>query len=243
MQSTDILTDPENGVEERYARTEALLGSGAIRCLKEARVILFGVGGVGCGAAEALARGGIGHITLVDPDKVCESNLNRQLVALYSTLGKNKAEVMRDRILDINPDCNVKAMGVFYSADTADVFDFSNYDYVIDAIDTVSAKLLMIEKCLASGTRIVSSMGTGGKLHPEMLRLADIFETEGCPLARVMRRELRKRGIKSLTCVYSPEEPRKRPEAGNVIGTVSFVPPVAGYILAGKVIRDILGER
>ncbi len=228
-------------MSEWLTRAEALLGAGAIRKLQNARVLLFGVGGVGAACAEALARGGVGHMTLVDPDVVCESNLNRQVVALRSNLGEKKAEAMAKRIWDINPACEVSTLCLFYDETTAHRIDMSQYDYVIDAIDSVPSKLLLVQKCEEAGTPVIASMGTGGKLDPGKLRISDVHKTETCPLARVMRRELRKLGIKRLTCVWSPEEPTKRQEAGNVIGTVSFVPPVAGYLLAGYVIRALAG--
>ncbi len=228
-------------MEHWQTRTEAILGPEAVERIGEARVLLFGVGGVGAACAEALARGGVGSITLVDPDVVCESNLNRQVVALRSTLGRYKAEAMAERIRDISPNCKVTTLCVFYGAENENIVDFAAYDYVIDAIDSVSSKLLLIEKCIACGTPVISSMGTGGKLDPGRLRISDIYKTETCPLARVMRRELKKRNIKKLDCVFSPEEPTRRAEAGNTIGTVSFVPPVAGYMLAGHVIRKIAG--
>ena len=228
-------------MEHWQTRTEALLGPDAVQRVGKARVLLFGVGGVGSACAEALARGGVGSITLVDPDVVCESNLNRQVVALRSNLGQRKAEAMAARVRDIQPECDVQTLCVFYGAENADIIDFSQYDYVIDAIDSVASKLLLIEKCIAVGTPVISSMGTGGKLDPGQLRIADIYKTETCPLARVMRRELKKRGVKKLDCVFSPEEPTRRPEAGNTIGTVSFVPPVAGYMLAGFVLRKLAG--
>jgi len=226
-------------MEHWQMRTEALLGPDAVQRMAKSRVLLFGVGGVGAACAEALARGGVGDITLVDPDVVCESNLNRQVVALRSNLGRYKAEAMADRIRDINPHCRVQVYCMFYGAENADSIEFSGYDYVIDAIDSVASKLLLVEKCMACGTPVISSMGTGGKLDPGKLRIADIYETETCPLARVMRRELRRRNIRKLDCVFSPEEPTRRPEAGTTIGTVSFVPPVAGYLLAGYVIRKL----
>ena len=228
-------------MEHWQTRTEAILGPEAVQRVQNSRVLLFGVGGVGAACAEALARGGVGSITLVDPDTVCESNLNRQVVALHSNLGQYKAEAMAARIRDIHPECDVTTLCIFYGAENADSIDFFSYDYVIDAIDSVASKLLLIEKCMAVGTPVISSMGTGGKLDPGQLRIADVYKTETCPLARVMRRELKKRGVKKLDCVFSSEEPTRRPEAGNTIGTVSFVPPVAGYMLAGFVIRKLAG--
>lgn len=232
----------------QFSRTELLIGAEKTAALRGARVIVFGVGGVGGYAVEALARAGIGRLEFVDSDTVSLTNLNRQIIALHSTVGRKKVDVMRERVLDINPDCAAAAHDVFYTAENADTFDFSAYDYVVDAIDTVSSKLLLIERCASAATPIVCSMGTGGKTDPSRFRLADINETSGCPLARVMRRELRKRGIEKLTVVFSPEEPRKaagEPEEEtqrrSVPGTLSFVPGAAGLILAGKVISDIAG--
>ena len=216
--------------------------------LSKARVLLFGLGGVGGAAAEALARSGVGHIDVVDSDCVSVSNINRQLLALSSTVGMKKTEAARRRMLDISPSTDIGVYDMFVSAENIDVFDFSAYDYVIDAIDTVSSKLLIAERCTAAGTPLISSMGTGNKLDPTQLCVGDIFETSGCPLARVVRRELKKRGIRELKVVWSPEEPKKplgttdeRKGRGVVPGTVSFVPPVAGYMLASAAVRHITG--
>ena len=235
-------------MDERFTRTKMLLGEEAVSSLERARVIVFGVGGVGSFACEALIRAGVGSIDFVDNDTVSITNINRQLVALTSTIGRYKTEVIAERAADINPNIKTKCHNVFFNRDTAESFDFSEYDYVIDAIDSVSSKLLLIERCVEAGIPIISSMGTGNKLHPEMFRVEDIYKTSGCPLARVMRRELRKRGIKKLSVVYSPEEPKSSeflsdPESSRrgIPGTVSFVPPAAGLLLAGKVIRDIAG--
>ena len=232
----------------QFSRTELLIGSAKVAALGKMRVIVFGVGGVGGYALEALARAGIGHLEFVDSDTVSLTNLNRQILALHSTLGRKKTDVALERVLDINPDCDAVAHDLFYAAENAETFDFSQFDYVVDAIDTVSSKLILTEKCLASDVPLVSSMGTGNKTDPSLFRLADIYDTSGCPLARVMRRELRKRGIKKLTVVYSPEEPRKaaaEPEEEaakrSVPGTLSFVPGTAGLILAGKVVSDLAG--
>ena len=222
-------------------RTELLLGREGIERLKRARVAIFGVGGVGSFAAEAVARAGVGSITLIDGDTVSETNLNRQLVALHSTLGKNKAYVMAERILDINPEADVRALDVFYTADNADIVDFTAYDYVADAIDMVSSKILIIEKCREAGTRLISSMGAGNRLSPEAFEVRDIFKTEGDPLSRVMRRELRSRGIDRLNVVFSTELPRKAGSGDRIVGSVSFVPPSAGLVMAGRIIRDIAG--
>ena len=230
-------------MDERFSRTALLLGNDGVKRLFSARVAVFGIGGVGGHAAEAIARAGVGEIDLVDADVVSVSNLNRQAAALTSTVGKPKAEVMRDRILDINPSCRVRALNRFYSADSADEFDLSKYDYIVDAIDTVTSKILLIERANACGTRIISSMGAGNKLDPTAFEVADIYKTSVCPLARIMRTELRKRGIKSLKVVYSREEPiRAVADDGaprHAPGSVPFVPSAVGLILAGEVIKDI----
>lgn len=233
-----------------FSRTEMLLGPVAVEKLRRARVAVFGLGGVGGYVVEALARGGIGALDLVDSDTVSQSNLNRQLLALRSTLGLPKTEAARRRILDIDPGITVKTWELFYNADTADAFDLGAYDYIVDAIDTVSAKLLLAERALAAGTPIISSMGTGNKLDPSAFRVADLAKTSMDPLARVMRRELGKRGIRHLKVVFSPEE-ALTPQGGReeaeslgkrqIPGSVSFVPGAAGLILAGEVIRHIAG--
>ena len=233
-----------------FSRTEMLLGPVAVEKLRRARVAVFGLGGVGGYVVEALARGGIGALDLVDSDTVSQSNLNRQLLALRSTLGLPKTEAARRRILDIDPGITVKTWELFYNADTADAFDLGAYDYIVDAIDTVSAKLLLAERAVAAGTPIISSMGTGNKLDPSAFRVADLAKTSMDPLARVMRRELGKRGIRHLKVVFSPEEVLT-PQGGReeaeslgkrqIPGSVSFVPGAAGLILAGEVIRHIAG--
>ncbi len=228
-------------------RTVMLIGDEAAERLKAAHAAVFGVGGVGSAAAEAIARAGVGHITLVDADTVSPSNCNRQIVATSETVGREKAVAMKERILSINPDCDVEAKVVFFNAETAKEFDFSSFDAVIDAIDTVTSKLLLIELCTKAGCYIVSSMGTGNKLHPEMLKLADISGTKVCPLARVVRQELRKRGVSSLPVVYSEEEPGKpvkevpRENGKTIPGSFAPVPPAAGMILAGAALRHIAG--
>ncbi len=234
-----------------FSRTELLLGQDAMHRLAAARVAVFGIGGVGSFAAEAVARAGVGAIDLFDNDAVNLTNINRQLIATHETLGRLKVEVMRERILAINPRCAVTAHACFYAANNADAFDLSRYDYIIDAIDTVSSKLTLIERALRSGARIVSSMGAGNKLDPARLEVADLFDTSVCPLARVMRRELKKRGVASLPVVYSREAPvRPRPGGAHtaiapgsarreVPGSVSFVPPVAGFLLASVAIRAL----
>ncbi len=222
-----------------YERTERLLGPEVVERLKNAGVVLFGVGGVGSYAAEALTRAGIGRLTFVDGDTVQESNLNRQLAALRSNLGRNKAEVMAERARDINPEAEITAVPQFYTADNADMIDFSQYDYAADAIDMVTSKLIIARRCYEQGTPLISSCGTGNKLDPTLFEVRDIFDTDTDPLARVMRRELRRLGIERYTVVYSPEKPRAA--EGGLIGTVSFVPGSAGLVLAGKIIRDIAG--
>lgn len=234
-------------LQEQYSRTALLLGEDGVMRLRKSAVAVFGIGGVGSFAAEALARAGVGKLLLVDPDSVSVSNINRQLIALHSTVGKNKAEVMKARIGDIDPETEVTAMPLFYDASNADEIDISQFDYVVDAIDSVSSKLLLIERAAAAGVPVISSMGAGNKLDPAAFEVADIYETSVCPLARVMRRELKKRGITSLRVVYSKEEARK-PLASNeeplpgkrqTPGSLSFVPSAAGLILAGEVIRTL----
>ena len=227
-------------MQEEFCRTEQLLGAEAMERLQKARVAVFGIGGVGGYVAEALARSGVGALDLVDRDVVSESNLNRQIIALHSTLGRSKAEVMRERILDIHPEIQVRAWNLFYLPETADQFDLSRYDYLVDAMDTVTAKLELIQRAQAAGVPVISCMGAGNKLDPSQFRTADIGETWGCPLARVMRRELRKRGILRLQVVFSPEPPRKT-QGASVPGSVAFVPSVAGLVAAGAVIRELAG--
>ena len=233
-----------------FFRTEMLLGKDAMERLKDARVAVFGLGGVGGYVVEALARGGIGALELIDSDTIGESNLNRQILALRSTLGLPKTEAARRRVLDINPQAKVVTREVFYNADTADSFDLGACDYIVDAIDTVSSKLLLIERSIAAGTPIISSMGTGNKLDPAAFRVEDLAKTSMDPLARVMRRELGKRGIKHLKVVWSPEEAltpqgwEAEAEAlgkRQIPGSVSFVPGAAGLILAGEVLRELAG--
>lgn len=222
---------------ERYSRNIRLIGEEGQAALRAASVAVFGVGGVGSYAAEALARAGVGRLLFVDGDKVEESNINRQLVADYTTLGQPKADVMRERALRVNPECRAEALSIFYDAETADSVDFARYDCVIDAIDTVASKLLIIERAKAAGAYVLSAMGAGNKLDPSRFEIADIYSTSVCPLARVMRRELKSRGVSELTVVYSREEPavKTRPP-----GSLSFVPSAAGLLLAGETIRHIL---
>jgi len=230
----------------QFNRQEILLGKGSTALLAGKSVIIFGLGGVGSYAAEAIARAGVGRITLVDSDSVSLTNLNRQLCALHSTIGKNKTEVVAARIADINPDCSVTCINEFYLPENAQDFHLEEYDYVIDAIDTVSAKLDIAERCFKSNIPVISCMGTGNKLDPSRFTVSDIFKTSVCPLCKVMRAELRKRGVKKLNVVWSDEEPIKPAESGeetakrSVPGSVSFVPGAAGLICASKVIKDLL---
>lgn len=237
-------------MDEQFSRAALLFGSDGIDRLNKSHVILFGVGGVGGYVAEALARSGIGHISLVDSDIVGITNLNRQIIALHSTIGRKKTEVMRDRILDINPGAEVTVHDCFFLPENADEFDFGSYDYVVDAVDTVTAKLEIIQRAKACGTPVISSMGTGDKTDPSALRIADVFDTTECPLARVMRRECRKRGISDLKVAFSTEIPNEHkeetkeelPEGRRKIpGSTAFVPPAAGLIIASEVIKDLLG--
>ena len=238
----------ESGKDEKFIRTERLLGNAAMERLKRARVAVFGVGGVGGYVVEALARSGIGAMDLCDKDEVDVTNLNRQIIALTDTVGRPKVEVAAERIHKINPDCWVRLHQVFYLPETADQFDFSQYDYVVDAVDTVTAKLSLIQRAKEAGVPVISSMGAGNKLDPTAFRVADIYETSVCPLAKVMRRECRKRGIEKLKVVYSKEEalvPEKGvaedPSRRSTPGSVAFVPSVAGLIIAGEVVKDLVG--
>ena len=228
-------------MNEQFSRTELLIGEEGLRRLHAARVAVFGVGGVGGYAAEALARSGVGALDLIDSDTVALSNLNRQIIALHSTVGQYKVDVAKARIADINPACDVRVHKTFFLPETADAFDFSRYDYVIDAIDTVTGKLALVERAQAAGTPVICAMGAGNKLHPELFEVADIYQTSVCPLARVMRTECRRRGVKKLRVVYSKEPPVRAPGQGSVPGSLAFVPSVAGLILAGEVVRDLLG--
>lgn len=225
-----------------FSREELLLGADAVKKLNNSAVALFGVGGVGSFAAEALARAGVGKIALIDSDTVNGSNINRQLIAVHSTVGKNKVDVMRDRILDINPNAHVITHNEFYLESNCDFIDFNDYDFIIDAIDTVSAKLHIICRAKQAGIPVISCMGTGNRLDPTKFSITDIFKTEGCPLARVMRTELRKRGVKSLPVVFSQEQAKRHssvPKDDRTIGSISFVPSCAGLIAAGYVIRQL----
>ncbi len=236
-------------MREYFSRTERLLGSAAMERLAQAHVAVFGIGGVGGHAAEALARSGVGALDLIDRDTVSKSNINRQAVALVSTIGRSKAEIMKERIRDINPEARVRAIECFYLPETADQFDLGQYDYIIDAVDTVTAKLELILQAREAGVPIISCMGAGNKLDPTRFEVEDLYKTSVCPLAKVMRRECRARGIDHVKVVYSKEDPVAVPqEKGEdglfhkaVPGSVSFVPSVAGLILAGEVVKDLAG--
>ncbi len=238
-------------VEEQFVRTALLLGEEGVARLKRAKVAVFGIGGVGGFAAEALARAGVGAFLLVDSDRICVSNINRQIIADWNTVGRYKTKVMQERIASVNPNAEVETRECFFLPENADSFDFSGWDYIVDAVDTVSAKLEIIVRAKEAGVPVISCMGAGNKLDPTRFEVADLYETSVCPLARVMRRELKKRGIDSCKVVYSREEARtplegmlSQEESGgrrSVPGSVSFVPSVAGLVAAGEVIRDLAG--
>ncbi len=230
-----------------FSRTELLLGKEAMERLAHSRVAVFGIGGVGGHTVEALARSGVGAIDLIDNDTVSITNINRQIIALHSTVGQYKVDVMKERIRDINPECDVKAYRCFYLPDTAKEFDFSQYDYVVDAVDTVTSKIQLVMEAKDAGVPIISSMGAGNKLNPALFEVADIYKTSVCPLAKVMRRELKKRGVRKLKVVYSKEEAlspkgvsEEDPGTRRALpGSTAFVPSVAGLIIASEVIRDL----
>ena len=229
----------------QFSRTAFLLGEEGVEKLKKSRVAIFGIGGVGGYVAEALARSGVGALDLIDKDVVSVSNINRQIIALHSTVGRKKTEVMAERVKDINPAINVKTYDVFYLPETANEFVFSSYDYVVDAIDTVSGKIALVEQAKAANIPVISSMGAGNKLDATAFEVADITKTSVCPLARVMRRELKKRGIEHLKVVYSKEEPLPSSvvdeDSGKPVpGSIAFVPSVVGLIIAGEVIKDLV---
>lgn len=242
-------------MEDQFTRTKLLLGEDPINKLQNARVAVFGVGGVGGYVCEALARTGIGSFDLIDSDKVSISNINRQIIATHKTVGMDKVDVMKDRILEINPDANVRIYKCFFLPENADEFPFNEYDYVVDAVDTVTAKIELVMKCKKENVPIISSMGAGNKLEASAFKVADIYKTSMCPLAKVMRRELKKRGVKKLKVVYSEEIPvspidvsrlnsqslTETPKKRAVPGSVAFVPSVAGLIIAGEVVKDITG--
>ncbi|MBC3898155.1 tRNA threonylcarbamoyladenosine dehydratase [Acetobacterium malicum] len=245
----------------QFSRTELLLGRDAMEKMAQASVAIFGIGGVGSYTAEALARSGIGSFDLIDDDKVCLTNINRQLIATRKTVGQNKVEVMKQRILDINPNAQVNTHQCFFLPENADKFDFSSYSYVVDAIDTISAKIELVLQTENTKTPIISCMGAGNKLDPTLFKVADIYKTSMCPVAKIMRKELKKRRIKHLKVVFSTEEPikqienlanscqsncicppgteRKCTDRRSIPGSISFVPSVAGLILAGEVIKDL----
>ncbi|EGT3601524.1 tRNA threonylcarbamoyladenosine dehydratase [Clostridium perfringens] len=250
-------------LQHSLSRTELLIGKDALDKLAKSKVIVFGVGGVGSFTVEALARAGVGNLILVDDDTVCLTNLNRQIHATYKTISKNKVEVMKERVLSVNRNCNVETIQVFVTPDNLEEIIPDDVDYVVDAIDTVSAKIALAVYCEQKGIKLMSSMGTGNKLNPAEFKVADIYNTKVCPLAKVMRYELRKRGVKKLKVVYSEEMPRK-PKVEDVVtcktgcvctggtkkcsakrqipGSVSFVPPVAGMIIASEVVKDLIKE-
>ena len=248
----------------QFSRTELLLGKDAMDRLANARVAVFGIGGVGGYVCEALVRSGVGSFDLIDDDKVCLTNLNRQIIATRKTVGKYKTEVMKERILDINPDADVRIHNCFFLPENADEFSFEEYDYVVDAVDTVTAKIALVMKAKEHDVPIISSMGAGNKLDGSQFRVADIYKTKVCPLAKVMRRELKKRGVKKLKVVYSEEQPvtpiedmaiscktncicppgaqHKCTERRAIPGSVAFVPSVAGLIIAGEVVKDLVKQ-
>ena len=237
-------------MENQFERTELLLGAEAMERLRNSRVVIFGVGGVGGYVTEALARSGVGAFELVDRDVVSVTNLNRQIIATWKTIGRDKTEVMAERIADINPQAQVTLHKCFFLPETADQFDFSTYDYVVDAVDTVTAKIEIILRAQQAGVPVISSMGAGNKLDPSKFEVADIYKTSVDPLARVMRRELKKRGVRKLKVVYSKEEPMKPlgvikadPEAGrkDVPGSSAFTPSAAGLLIASEVVKDLIG--
>lgn len=227
-------------MKEQFSRTAQLLGNENVEKLFDKHVIVFGVGGVGGYVVEALARSGIGKISIVDNDVVNESNINRQIIALHSTVGMQKVEVLKNRILDINPECQVFVYNQFFLPENSKDFDFSIYDYVVDAVDTVTAKLEIIKKSKESNVPVISSMGTGNKLNPMGFKVSDISKTKVCPLARVMRNELKKRGISKVKCVYSEENPVIQTQTP---ASVAFVPPVAGLLIASEVVKDLCIEK
>lgn len=249
-------------MQDEFSRTRLLLGTPAVDALKASSVAVFGIGGVGSYVVEALARSGVGGFALFDDDKVCLTNINRQLIATHATVGRLKTEVMRERILDINPKAQVEAFSCFYTAENADNYDLSQYNYIVDAIDTVSSKLELISRAYKLGVPIISCMGAGNKLDPTRFEVTDIYKTSVCPLARVMRKELKNRGVDKLKVVYSKEPPitpieddgggcktgcvcppdtkRKCTIRRQIPGSVAFVPSAAGLILAGEVIKDLV---
>jgi len=242
--------DRIENMNEQFKRTELLIGSEGIRRLNESRVAIFGIGGVGGYVCEALIRSGISSFDIIDKDKIARSNINRQIIALHSTIGRPKVEIMKQRMLDINPLAKINTYETFFLPDNSIEFPFDEYDYVVDAVDTVTAKIELIMQCKNRNIPVISSMGAGNKLDASAFEVADIYKTSVCPLAKVMRRELRKRGVKSLKVVYSKEEPIKgayfeekeeidKKGNGYAPGSVSFVPSVLGLIIAGEVVKDL----
>lgn len=237
-------------VKEQFARTELIIGEDNMNKLANARVAVFGVGGVGGYVVEALARSGVGTLDLIDNDIVCESNINRQIIATHDTVGMPKTEAAKQRVLSINPDICVNIYNTFYLPENKAEFDFAKYDYVVDAIDTVAGKIALVEQAEETATPIISSMGAGNKMNPAMFEVADIYKTSVCPLAKVMRRELKNRGIKKLKVVYSKEmplkplhEPNEETTRRSTPGSMAFVPSVAGLIIASEIVKDITGFR
>ncbi len=227
-------------MNSQFSRTENLIGSDALKKLQNSRIAVFGVGGVGGYTVEALARAGVGTIDIIDSDKVDVTNLNRQIIALHSTVGKLKVDVMKNRILDINPNAVVNTYPILFLPENSNTFNFSEYDYVVDAIDNVTAKIELALKCQEANTAIIAAMGTGNKLDPTQFEVTDINKTSVCPLAKVMRYELKKRGVKKLKVLYSKEIPHKNENEPRTPMSISFVPSAAGLIIAGEVIKDII---
>lgn len=234
----------------QFSRTELLLGEESMDKLNKARVAIFGIGGVGGYVCEALVRSGIRSFDLIDDDKVCLTNLNRQIIATHKTIGQYKVDVMKERMLDINPEADVRVYRSFFLPENADQFPFSEYDYVIDAVDTITAKIELVMKCQEMNIPIISSMGAGNKLEGSAFRVADIYKTKMCPLAKVMRRELKQRGVKQLKVVYSEEQPispemesEEETKKRSTPGSLAFVPSVAGLIMAGEVVKDLTGKK
>lgn len=236
-------------MSEQFSRTELLIGEASVEKLNKSHVAVFGVGGVGGYVCEALVRSGIGAFDLVDSDTVAESNLNRQIIALHSTVDKYKVDVMKERMLDINPVVKVNVHRCFYLPENADDFDFSQYDYIVDAVDTVTAKIEIIMRAKALGIPVISAMGAGNKLDPSKFKVADIYDTKVCPLCRVMRREMKKRNVESLKVVYSEEEPIKNENMKNTDtessrrstpGSTAFTPAACGLVIASEVVRDLI---
>lgn len=227
---------------DRFLRTSAILGGQAMDKLKNSRIAIFGIGGVGGYVLEALVRSGVGNVDIIDGDTVNITNLNRQIIATEKTVGMIKTDAAKERVLSINPNLNIKCFDIFYGDETADIIDFSSYDYVVDAIDDVKAKVLIAVKCKEANVPLISSMGFGNKLEPTMIEVADIKKTSVCPLARTMRRRLRDAGIESLKVVYSKEEPKVglTPDGTRILASTAFVPSAAGLVIASEVVKDII---